>query len=194
MSKVLKPLMGLGLTVFLAASTTNCLLISDVLGVDPVGAVAVETVVKGAAAASGQGWFQGCSDATKTMFDKFGVSGATNCSSTNYLNGGSQLTFLVPYASAARNAANVMIPIAKARRHAFYTETSYEGCQSAAYANAYLITKMYLESKIDVPAGKGITDAAIAESTLFGVFGTGEACFSNLVGTGRVVALGPLNL
>lgn len=197
MRKSVKAIMTTGFALALASSASNCLLISDVLGVDPVGGVPVETVIRQAAASSANGWFHGCNSALKKQADDvkaaFNVGVTTDCWDGAH-NGAEPFAL---YATAARNAANTMIPIAQEKSHAYYVESSIEPCKSAAFTNAFLLTKVYLESTVTVTTTgtsniTGPDDFAL--STLIGVSGTGQACFEKLVGTGRVLSIGGANL
>lgn len=191
--------MTAGLALLLTSSVSNCLLISDVLGVDPIGAVSVETAIGQAARASANGWFHGCNAALKKQKDDYEKAfPTTNFSSVSTdcwdgYNDGAEPFAL--YGTAGRNAANNMIPIAKEKSHAYYTITSVDECVSASFANAFLMTQIYLGTFVSTSGNlETITADDLALSTLVGVSGTGQACFEKMVGTGRILAVGGANL
>lgn len=189
MKRTYKSIVTAGLSLALAGSISNCLIVSDILGVDPVGGMPVETVVRQAAASSANGWMFGCDAALESQKDDLSGSAfaPTNCA---FNQDGAEP--FATYATAARNAANTMIPIAQDRSHAYYVASTVEACKSAAFLSAYLLTNLYLGSTVDVSGSNFIGKDDLATSTLIGVSGTGEACFAELVGTGRILGTSSL--
>lgn len=169
----------------------RCLL-TDGLEIQPQGGIPVGTVVRQAAASAAQGWFLGCNAALKTQNEKFNAAQPVDCGSPAIHSGAEPFAL---YLTAARNAANEMIPIAQENKQFYYLESSLEACKSAAQTRAYLMTKIYLESTIQTGARAdvlGPDDYAV--STLIGVTGAGQACFDAIKPTGRVISLGDLTL
>ena len=176
------------LSIFVFAFCFQSCLITDLLSIQPLGGIPVETVVRQAAGSTAEGWFLGCGAALATQNDKFTAAGSTDCGGVH-----SGAEFFALYGTAARNAANEMIPLARANRHFYYKSSSLEDCKSAALLQSYLMTKLYLESTIK--AGSDALGADdFAASTVIGVTGAGAACFQALEGTGRVISVGELAL
>lgn len=174
---------------FMIVLSGNCML-TDFLEVQPVGGIPVVTVARQAAGAAAEGWFLGCNAALTTQNTKFSAAASQDCGGVH--NGAE---FFGLYATAARNAGNEMVPIARENKHFYYRESGLEACKSAALLRSYLLTRLYLESTIQTGSRANVLGPDdFAASTLFGVKGTGQACFDAIEPTGRILSFGELVL